>query len=129
MHEINKQAVSIAQYFYNKTNKKPTVVLMKTTIGQAKNLLNTGFTMQDIEQGIDWCVSHPPKNGFNSLGWLCYELNNILPKIKAKAIKDELENNTPIAHNTQDYVIQQHQVKNSQERVSDDFDFNIFGGE
>lgn len=121
---MNKQAVYLAKYFYFKTQRRTTKGTMAQTIGQAKALLSAGFTCQEIEQGIDYCVENPPKKGFYSLGWLSYDLENILVKLKAKQAKETLAQTVSIPDDTVSSI--EHSAKNSAQRVKG-FDFDMFG--
>lgn len=87
---INQTAKEIAQSFFYLTKRRATPATFTMTIGQAKTLLNAGFSKFEIIQGIEYCIKHPPKNGFNSLGWLSYVLEDVLKKIKVQGIKEEL---------------------------------------
>lgn len=121
---INQKAVKIAKEFYKITQRRTTA--FNATIGQAKHLLNAGFTEEEIIQGIEYFVKYPPKNGFNSLGWLSYGLEDALKKIKAKQVKEEMEK---VIYENIDLVTKPlvQNAQTSQERVNKDFDFNMFG--
>jgi hypothetical protein len=123
MLTANQQAVYLAKYFFLKTGRRATGGLMAQAVGQAKHLLTAGFSLKEIEQGVEWFITHPPKNGFNSLGWLSYGLNDALVKIKAQQAKEQM-NNTEMKPMTTPEV--QRSAKTSEERVSKDFDFDMF---
>jgi hypothetical protein len=89
-NEINKIASEITKTFFYLTERRATPATFAQTIGQAKMLLNAGFNKFEIIEGIKYCIAHPPKKGFNSLGWLSYTLEDILKKIKIQHIKKEL---------------------------------------
>ena len=87
MQEAKKIAT---QYFYLRQHKA-TPGSFKMTLMQAKQLLKTGFTPTEIMLGIQYCLDFPPRKGFNSLGWLSYDLNRILDILKVKDIKTNME--------------------------------------
>ncbi len=79
-------ARDIAQYFYDETHSKMTATMFRRQMGTAKRLLET-FTKEELMVAIDHCVKHPPRNGFTSLGWLDYAMNEINIKVQADAIR------------------------------------------
>lgn len=121
----NHYAVHLAKLFFQKTGRRATKATMGQSINQAKSLLDAGFNVQEIEQGIDWCIKVSPPKGFNSLGWLSYDLENILLKIKAKEVKQSFSQESLV---TKDDIeeIQTNKIFASKERVSSDFNFDIF---
>jgi hypothetical protein len=82
----NKKSVELAKYFVDKTGLKVTVGYFKTTIGIASNLL-TVYTLEQLKEGVDYYVNHPPRNGFHSLGWLSFGMNEALVKKKIEDAK------------------------------------------
>jgi len=94
---MNK-ARTIAFEFFKLTNRRYTPATLKQTISQAQNLLDCGFKQHEILQGIHWCIEHPPPKGFYSIGWLSYDLENILHKIKAKEVQENMT--APVKHTT-----------------------------
>jgi hypothetical protein len=88
--ELNKAAQDIAKYFYEKTGRHITKGTYVQQISCAKNLINAGFSSDDIIKGIDWLIANPPRNGFSSLGYLSYVLDDILIVIKANEIKQSI---------------------------------------
>lgn len=129
---VNEQSVKIAQHYFKHTNRRATPATMRQAIGQAKTLLNSGYGYDEITLGIEYCVKHPPKGGFRSLGWLSYDLENIMIKIKAQETKKALDGETAqqsFFGVTPIETIRKIDEKKSEDRVSKDYDFNIFGKE
>lgn len=122
---INQDAVNLAKQFFIETNRRATPGTMKQNIGQARTLLNAGFSSEEIMTGIKYCTKHPPRNGFQSLGWLSYDLENVLKKVKAECVKEQLELQVIVPENTKRVkkVIEQ---TSSEDRVNKDFDFTMF---
>lgn len=115
------EAVEIAKTFFKLTERRATSATMRATIAQANHLLTKGFTRYEIEIGIRYCINHPPRLGFNSLGWLSYDLENILVKVKVEQIKQQQSTFVqPAIINTVTPTIKQ-----SKDRVSDEFDFEM----
>lgn len=125
---LTQSATKIAKHFYNSTKMKATPAMVRTAIGHAKSLINTGFTHDEIINAIDYCVANPPPKGFMSLGWLSYTMNDVLKKIKVKQIKDELNKRVETCNpNTEPhFVAKAYQKLSAQERVGEEFNFNIF---
>jgi hypothetical protein len=99
------------------------------SINQAKSLIEAGFDYEEIKQGIEWCVEHPPKKGFQSLGWLSYDLENILVKVKAKQTKKEMDIINLDWKPTEEFISKKEYEqlkKQSNDRVNKDFDFGMF---
>jgi hypothetical protein len=123
----NKAAVEIARYFFTVTNKRATKATMSMSIGQAKSLLNAGFTFEEITKVIDYLTLHPPRNGFNSLGFLSYVMEEVLDKIKAKEVKELLKKQAPTTTQTTPVVHKStHKVNSIDKRMGDEFNTNIF---
>lgn len=93
MSDENKIAVRLAQYYFQITNRRATPATMKQTIGQAKSLLSSGFTAEEMIRVINELVEHPPKKGFNSFGFLAYVMEETLIKLKAKEAKQVMQRN------------------------------------
>lgn len=72
----------IADYFYNAKNIKTTPAQYRLTLGQAKQLLDSGYSKDEIKDSIDYLIENPPEKGFFSLGFLSYCINNVLSQIK-----------------------------------------------
>lgn len=86
--EINKAAIRLASYFFMLKSIRPTPAMMRTAIGQARNLINAEYTEQEITECILYTINHPPQKGFTSLGWLSYTIAETLNKIKVQKIKE-----------------------------------------
>ena len=107
----------VARYFFDKTGRKATPALFGQSLGQVKTLLLSGFTEEEIKKGIDYLVENPPKNGFRSLGFLSYCLDDILLKIKVKELRERASgvitqiNETQEATNNVQKFLNQKEVK------------------
>lgn len=121
-------ALEIAKHFFAVTERRPTKGTMGMTIKQALNLLDAKFTKDEVKIGIEWAHKHPPRNGFQSLGWLSYDLENILKKVRAQQKIEEMKNvNTIIEENKITFPEHiEHKRKSSDERVGKDFNFDMF---
>lgn len=87
----NQVANELAKTFFSLTERRATAATFTQTIGQAKALLNAGFSKEEIISAIQYCIDNPPPKGFNSLGWLSYTIEDVLRKIKAKQAKEQIE--------------------------------------
>lgn len=128
---IGKLSVRVAQYYFNATNKRPTAATMKQAIGQAKSLLNAGFVAEEIIIVINELIERPPKNGFNSLGFLAYVMEEVLQKHKAKLIKEEqsiihLQCTGSTDITTKVYQHIERTQQSVKQRLGDEFDTNLF---
>ena len=74
----------ILNYFLKKTNQKATNKVYMGYMSNVKSLIETGYTKQQIESVIDYLVDHPPRNGFHSMGFIQYVIEETLAKIKVK---------------------------------------------
>lgn len=107
--------------FYRFTNQRRTSAMYRKTMAQASLLLNQ-YTQSEIISAIDWCCEHPPPKGFTSLGWLEYDMNNILAKVQAREVKEEQRAMTPQIDN----VVQHKKYEKTSNTQIDGFDFNLF---
>ena len=88
---MTKDGREIARYFYDKTELKSTERVFFANVSAADALLKAGYTKEQIIETIDYLLLNPPKNGFNSIAYIQYVINEILIKIK---VKKEMENPT-----------------------------------
>lgn len=124
--ENNKLAVDLAKYYFQETKQRTTKQLMLIAISQAKALLEDGFTHEEIKQGIDYYVKNPPKKGFYSLGFLNYCLPEALKKIEAEKKRLAMYDNFIQENSVQLQTTNKIEVLKEQERVSNDFNFDLF---
>jgi len=82
-------AVRLASYFFTLKNAKTTPAMMRMSIGQARNLINAGYTENEISDCILYTFNHPPRSGFKSIGWLSYTIADTLNKVKVMKMKQE----------------------------------------
>lgn len=120
---------SIAKAFYDITKQKATKQMFLGTMQQAHSLLEAGYEEQDIISAIQYCYEHPPRNGFQSLGWLQYDINNIIAKLKAIDLKEKYKGITSVGAIYQLENRKLHSKQSEQERAGEEFNFDIFGGQ
>jgi hypothetical protein len=77
----------IAEYFYDNYLHKATQKVFMQNKSSAKALLNAGYTKEEIISCIDYLIANPPRNGFQSLAYLQYVINDVLIKLKAKELQ------------------------------------------
>ncbi len=81
---IGTSAKELVLLFYNKTGLRYTNKDIMIAVKNAKNLLNVGYTHEEIESVINYCVENQPENGIYSFGFIVYEMNKVLAKLKSK---------------------------------------------
>ena len=82
--KIGTSAKELVLLFYDKTGLKFTNKDIMIAIKNAKNLLNAGYTYDEIKDTIEYCVANPPEKGIYSFGFIVYEINKVLALLKAK---------------------------------------------
>ena len=117
---------NIAKHYYDTTQQRYTKATYVITIKQAEILLQAGYKEDEIKSAIEYCYKHPPKNGFHSLGWLQYDIENILKKLKIEQIKEEQRNKTTMQELTTETYWDR---LSDQDRAGEEFNFNDFKGE
>lgn len=118
-----KPSQEIAQHFYEATNRKANGRQFTLTINQATTLLEKGYDLQDIKDVVSYCATKPPKDGFHSLGWLFYCMDDVLKKIRVERIKTQTTYKQSDVENGTIYKIER---IDSQKRVDNEFDFDMF---
>lgn len=125
--EFNKDAVAIAKHFFEvKTDIKCTPRLMVMGISQAKTLLIAGYTADEINKAIDWCIVHPPKKGFNSIAWLQYDMANILNKVMAKEVNAEINKIEHVVGGSENEDPERHRRTADSSRYGKTVDIELF---
>lgn len=89
--ELNEAAKTVAKHFFEKTERKATSGLFMQQFALARQLINDGFRPEEIMQGIDWLIANPPRNGFHSIGYLAYVLDDILIKTRITEMKEQMK--------------------------------------
>lgn len=84
----------LAMYFVDKFELKLTNRMFQIQMSAAGCLLNTGFTLEQITDTIDYLYINRPKGGLNSLGFLQYVINDTL--IHIKVLKAQTPSEPPI---------------------------------
>ena len=78
-------AKDIAIYFLDMTQERYTPAIVSRTVGQAKNLLESGYTQTEICSVIDFIVNETSTVMY-SLGYVSSAINDVLKDINAMAI-------------------------------------------
>lgn len=88
--KIGTSAKELVLLFYEKTGLRYTNKDIMIAVKNAKNLLNVGYTYDEIKNTIEYCVANPPEKGIYSFGFIVYEINKVLAILNAKnkQIKD-----------------------------------------
>lgn len=73
-------AKDIAIHFINATSGRATPSIMARTINQAKTLLTSGYTKEEVKETIDYIISNKNIDMY-SLGYVSTCINNILKEI------------------------------------------------
>lgn len=84
-------AKDIALHFINVTAGRATPAIMKKTVNQAKSLLRSGYTKDEIISVIDYIIK---KKGIQiySLGYINASINDVLKELKLEDIKEKHKN-------------------------------------
>lgn len=86
-------AKDIALHFINLTVERPTKAMYPKTIRQAKSLLSSGYTKEEVIKVIDYLVNTKHVNMY-SLGYVSTSINEVLKEVteleKVELAKKEL---------------------------------------
>lgn len=82
--KIGTSAKELVLLFYEKTGLRYTNKDIMIAIKNAKNLLNVGYTYEEIKNTIEYCVDNPPKNGIYSFGFIVHEISKVVTLLKSK---------------------------------------------
>ena len=94
---LSSDANKMAKYFIDKTAGRATPAIMKKTHAQAKTLLQSGYSKEEITKVIDFLIDEKKINIY-SLGYVNTCINNVLNTIKKKELQEKvLQNKTIIA--------------------------------
>ena len=81
-------AKDVALHFVQQTNvERITPAIMSKTINQAKNLLNSGYTKQEIVSVIDYVLTKGTH--MHSIGYVSTCINDVLREIEKQRLLDE----------------------------------------
>lgn len=88
---IGAQAKELVLLFYEKTGLKFLNKDIMIAVKKAKDLLNAGYTYDEIKDTIEYCVENPPEKGIYSFGFIVHEINKVTTILKSrnKQIKRE----------------------------------------
>ena len=84
-------AKEVAIYFLDMTQERFTPYMVSKSIVQAKSLLKSGYTVEEIKNVIDYIINNTNVNMY-SLGYVSTAINSVLEKIeeeeKFKAVNE-----------------------------------------
>lgn len=83
-------AKDIALHFVNITVGKATPAIMKKTISQAKTLLSSGYTKEEIIKAIDYIIDVMHVDMY-SLGYVNTAINDVLKQIRQKEKEEAIK--------------------------------------
>lgn len=128
-------AKEIAVKFFEATNQKATRAVFAKTISQAKVLLESGYTLEEVLKAVNYATER--NKDIYSLGYFSYAINKILKDIEKEealqAIKDfhtyqQLNKNIEEVKNIDD-TSERNQSKlrklGIQSRLREKFDFDM----
>lgn len=81
---IGGQAKELVLLFYEKTGLKFLNKDIMIAVKKAKDLLNAGYTYDEIKDTIEYCVENPPEKGIYSFGFIVHEINKVTTILKSK---------------------------------------------
>ena len=87
--KIGTSAKELVLFFYEKTGLRYTNKDIMVAVKNTKNLLNIGYTYEEIKSVIEYCVENPPEKGIYSFGFIMYEMNKVLAILKHKKKQEE----------------------------------------
>jgi hypothetical protein len=82
--KIGTSAKELVLLFYEKTGLRYTNKDIMIAVKNAKNLLNVGYTYDEIKNTIEYCVENQPEKGIYSFGFIVHEINKVTTMLKAK---------------------------------------------
>lgn len=82
--KIGTSAKELVLLFYEKTGLRYTNKDIMIAVKNAKNLLNVGYTYDEIKNTIEYCVENQPEKGIYSFGFIVHEINKVTTILKAK---------------------------------------------
>ena len=68
--------------FYDRTGLKYTNKDIMIAVKNAKVLLQSGYTYEEVRDTIEYCVLNPPKNGIYSFGFIVSQINKVTTMLK-----------------------------------------------
>lgn len=80
-------ARDIALYFFEKIDKRCTPSMVAKTVVQAKSLLSSGYTEEEIINTIDYIVDETSTKIY-SLGYINSAINSVLEEVNKKKNKE-----------------------------------------
>ena len=78
---LNSDAQRVAKHFIGSTEQRATPAIMKKTTSQAKSILQSGYTKEEIIEVIDYLINIKQVNIY-SLGYINKSINDVLRQIK-----------------------------------------------
>ena len=100
---MKSTANKIAKHFIFKTNTRATPAIMKKTHAQAKTLLSSGYTEEEIINTIDYLIDVKKVNMY-SLGYVNTCINNVLNNIEKNELdKLTLQNKSTVRKEMKEY--------------------------
>ena len=88
--QIGTSAKELVLLFFEKTGLKYTNKDIMIAVKNAKNLLNAGYTHEEIKSVIEYCVKNQPEKGIYSFGYIIHEMNKVLTILKHKKKQEEI---------------------------------------
>jgi len=87
---IKKDAKDIACHFVDKAEIRATPTMMGKTINQAKSLLNSNYTKEEVIKVIDYLVDQRNINMY-SLGYINTCIHQVLNEVNVKEQKEKAD--------------------------------------
>lgn len=88
---IGTNAKKLVLFFYEKTGLRFTNRDIMIAVQNAKNLLKSGYSYDEIKETIEYCVTNPPPKGIYSFGFISYEINKVLATLNSKKKEEKRE--------------------------------------
>ena len=117
-------AKEIALYFFLVTEQRYTSAVIAKTINQAKQLLESGYTANEIKKTIDYIVNNTSTKMY-SLGYINTCINKVLEDVKAKEKEEEIQR--IIAQQKEDIIAIDKEVENDKPSERNRNKLNGFG--
>ncbi len=99
MNEVSEE--TIIDVYYQYRDRKMTSAEVKRTRMQIRQLVEGGYTLEEVERALKYVILNPPPNGFYSFGFLNHVIGEVLIKIAIKENKppDKTSFDVPIINN------------------------------
>lgn len=123
LKSVKADALEVAQHFVKVTEERATPAIMAKTVSQAKVILSSGYSKEEVIRVIDYCVN-VKKVKMYSIGYVSVSINSVLSQlnkedIQQRATQIRKEQETSFAEvETKEVIPNDESKKRNQDRSS-----------